>query len=375
MRAAAAELDFERAARLRDDIGALRRALEKTRRRPARRHRRRRVRPRRGRARGGGPGLPRPRRPGPRPARLGGREGRGRRHRRTWSSTCCSRSTAASRRGAVPREVLVPVLPDDADERRGVAQRGCAAARVDIRVPQRGDKRALLETVARNAGQALALHKTAPGRRPHHPQPGPGGDPGGARTWPRRRCGSSASTSRTSRAPTWWPRWWSSRTACRASASTGGSPITRRATGHGRHRGDARGAHPPVPPLPRRAADERAELDARPTDDVDRRHGRAQPDRPGHGRPRSSPTRRNLVVVDGGPPQVGRRGRALAELGIDDVAVCGLAKRLEEVWLPGRGVPGRPAAHQRGAVPAAAGAGRGAPVRDHVPPAAALARR
>jgi excinuclease ABC subunit C len=59
----------------------------------------------------------------------------------------------------VPREVLVPALPEDADavaewlaDRRG--------ARVDLRVPQRGDKRALLETVTRNATQAFALHKT-----------------------------------------------------------------------------------------------------------------------------------------------------------------------------------------------------------------------
>ena len=43
----------------------------------------------------------------------------------------------------------------------------------------------------------------------------------------------------------------------------------------------------------------------------------------------------NLVVVDGGAPQVAAASAALAELGIDDVAVCGLAKRLEEVWLPG----------------------------------------
>ena len=83
----------------------------------------------------------------------------------------------------------------------------------------------------------------------------------------------------------------------------------------------------------------------------------------------------NLVVVDGGPPQVAAAARALAELGIDDVALCGLAKRLEEVWLPGRGPPGGPAAHQRGAVPAAAGPRRGAPVRHHPPPPAAAARR
>ena len=47
----------------------------------------------------------------------------------------------------------------------------------------------------------------------------------------------------------------------------------------------------------------------------------------------------NLVVVDGGPPQVAAAARALAELGIDDVALCGLAKRLEEVWVPGEAYP------------------------------------
>jgi excinuclease ABC subunit C len=41
-----------------------------------------------------------------------------------------------------------------------------------------------------------------------------------------------------------------------------------------------------------------------------------------------------LIVVDGGAPQVAAAQRALNELGITDVALCGLAKRLEEVWLP-----------------------------------------
>ncbi len=41
-----------------------------------------------------------------------------------------------------------------------------------------------------------------------------------------------------------------------------------------------------------------------------------------------------LIVVDGGQPQVAAAQRALAELGISEVALCGLAKRLEEVWLP-----------------------------------------
>src|ERR1700750_2829229 len=47
----------------------------------------------------------------------------------------------------------------------------------------------------------------------------------------------------------------------------------------------------------------------------------------------------NLVVVDGGPLQADAAARALVNLGIDDVAVCGLAKRLEEVWLPGEEYP------------------------------------
>src|SRR5262249_51541225 len=47
----------------------------------------------------------------------------------------------------------------------------------------------------------------------------------------------------------------------------------------------------------------------------------------------------NLVVVDGGAGQVAAAAAALADLGIDDVSVCGLAKRLEEVWLPGQDHP------------------------------------
>ena len=41
-----------------------------------------------------------------------------------------------------------------------------------------------------------------------------------------------------------------------------------------------------------------------------------------------------LIVVDGGAPQVAAAVRALADLGISDISICGLAKRLEEVWLP-----------------------------------------
>ncbi|WP_250285113.1 excinuclease ABC subunit UvrC, partial [Frankia sp. CiP1_Cm_nod2] len=59
----------------------------------------------------------------------------------------------------IPREVLVPELPPDADvvaDLLGIARGG----RVDLRVPRRGDKRTLMETVEHNARQAFALHRT-----------------------------------------------------------------------------------------------------------------------------------------------------------------------------------------------------------------------
>ncbi|MDQ1725630.1 MAG: excinuclease subunit, partial [Frankiaceae bacterium] len=60
---------------------------------------------------------------------------------------------------------------------------------------------------------------------------------------------------------------------------------------------------------------------------------------PATGRARRFAYAPNLLVVDGGAPQVAAAQRALDDLGIDDVALCGLAKRLEEVWLPGRAEP------------------------------------
>ena len=60
---------------------------------------------------------------------------------------------------------------------------------------------------------------------------------------------------------------------------------------------------------------------------------------PDTGRPRKFAYAPNLVVVDGGPPQVAAAQRALDDLGIDDIALAGLAKRLEEVWRPGQPDP------------------------------------
>ena len=49
--------------------------------------------------------------------------------------------------------------------------------------------------------------------------------------------------------------------------------------------------------------------------------------------------RPGLLVIDGGQPQVAAAARALLDEGIDDIAVCGIAKRLEEVWLPDSDFP------------------------------------
>lgn len=60
---------------------------------------------------------------------------------------------------------------------------------------------------------------------------------------------------------------------------------------------------------------------------------------PETGKPRRFAYAPQLVVVDGGLPQVNAAQAALSELGVTDVAVVGLAKRLEELWLPGEEFP------------------------------------
>ncbi len=67
---------------------------------------------------------------------------------------------------------------------------------------------------------------------------------------------------------------------------------------------------------------------------VTRRFGRLSPDGEDDAEQTKSRYRPGLLVVDGGAPQVQAAVAALTALGIDFIAVCGLAKRLEEVWLP-----------------------------------------
>ena len=117
---------------------------------------------------------------------------------------------------------------------------------------------------------------------------------------------------------------------------------------HGRHRGHARRADPAVPELPAGAVGPgRRRPPAGPPGHAQRhsRRGRCRPPAATVADTTTPAPRTkfayppNLVVVDGGKPQVNAAARALAELGIDDVYVVGLAKRLEEVWLPDSDFP------------------------------------
>ena len=339
MKAAAAELDYERAARLRDDIGALERVLEKS----------AVVLPdatdadvfalaedelevavqlfhvRGGRVRG----------------------------QRGWVAERDAETTPdvvehllqqvyGSEAGeGVPREVLVPVLPDDAE---ALAEwlSGLRGSRVDLRVPRRGDKRTLMETVARNATQSLARHKVARA---------------GDLTTRSQALQQLQDGLELEEAPL--------RIECFDISHVQGTQVVGsmvvfedglpRKSEYRRFivRGDETGAtddtaamHEVLTRRFRRGRREEAEAGVAPaapeTYAADLALDEPSPDEPAPevgARPARFAYRPNLVVVDGGLPQVNAAARALEEAGVVDVTVVGLAKRLEEVWLPGEEFP------------------------------------
>ncbi|MFJ5095994.1 excinuclease ABC subunit UvrC [Streptomyces sp. NPDC088557] len=285
---------------------------------------------------------------------------------------------------AVPKEVLVPALPEDA---AAVAAwlSGRRGSQVSLRVPQRGDKKDLMETVARNARQGLVLHKTkrasdlttrsraleeiaealdlasAPLRIEcfdiSHLQ---GEDvvasmvvfeDGLPRKSEYRRFQIKGFEGQDDvrsmhevigrrfrrylaekdRTGEWAPTAGSGTTGPEA-VTTGPEVVT---TGHG---GDGTGPEAVGQDLRHDAVPGPGTTGTGPEDAVP---GPGSPfeDPEESGRPRRFAYPPQLVVVDGGQPQVAAARRALDELGIDDIAVCGLAKRLEEVWLPGEDDP------------------------------------
>jgi excinuclease ABC subunit C len=230
----------------------------------------------------------------------------------------------------VPHEVLVPVLPPD-PVHMGEWLSRLRGAHVDLRVPQRGDKRALMETVRRNAEQSLVRHKVA-------------------------RAGDLTARSLALQ-------------ELQDGLDLASAPLRIECFDVSHVQGTNVVASMVVfeDGLPRKAEYRRfivkAALgpsgDANPQIDdtaamhevLTRRFKRYLDDRVeagdiegmaidlDTGRPRRFAYPPSLVVVDGGLPQVNAARAALVELGIDDVALVGLAKRLEEVWIPGQEFP------------------------------------
>ncbi len=227
--------------------------------------------------------------------------------------------------GTIPREVLVPVEPPDpgtVEEWLAVRRGG----RVSLRVPRRGDKRALLETVGRNAAESLAQHKlrrasdlTTRSRALQEIQDALGLDEAPLRI----ECYDVSNLQATNVVASM---------VVFEDGLARKSEYRRFSVKGTNGEGDVAAVHEVVGRRFRRYLEEReatGELDTL---------GEPGPDTAGAGR-RKFAYPPNLLVIDGGAPQVEAAARALEELGIDDIAVCGLAKRLEEVWLPGDGSP------------------------------------
>jgi excinuclease ABC subunit C len=225
----------------------------------------------------------------------------------------------------IPREILVPELPANV----GVlvewlsAQRG---SRVSLRVPQRGDKRALMETVARNAAQAFAQHKLrrASDLTARSQALSELSDALGLAEAPLRiECFDVSHVQGTNVVASMvvfedgLPRKSEYR---RFLMRTEGGDTDWIAEAVRRRFARYLDAQVAVGALDAAAPD--AEAAAR---------GGIDPET---GRPRKFAYPPNLVVVDGGAPQVAAAQAVLDDLGVDDVALIGLAKRLEEVWLP-----------------------------------------
>lgn len=211
----------------------------------------------------------------------------------------------------VPKEVLVPAVPEDGEalgewlsQRRG--------SKVSVRVPQRGDKRALAQTVKRNADQSLQRHKL-------------------------KRASDLASRSRAleelaealelPQAPL--------RIECFDVSQLQGTDIVASMVVF-------------EDGLPRKSQYRRFVVKGEGADDLSAmrevltrrlRKIDTPPVTDDEGRAAKFAYPPQLLVVDGGAPQVNVADEVLASLQIDTVNVCGIAKRLEEVWLPGEDFP------------------------------------
>ncbi|MFT4125142.1 MAG: excinuclease ABC subunit UvrC [Gordonia sp. (in: high G+C Gram-positive bacteria)] len=222
---------------------------------------------------------------------------------------------------SVPREVLVPALPDDHAELTEFLS-GLRGSKVSLRVPQRGDKKALFETVERNATEAMQQHKL-------------------------RRAGDLTTRS-------------AALTELQEALGLDSAPLRIECVDISHVQGTDVVASLVVfeDGLPRKsdyrhygikeaAGDGRSDDVASIAEVTRRRFLRHRADQQGPreltdtetGKPKRFAYPPNLFVVDGGAPQVHAAAAVFDELGITDVAVIGLAKRLEEIWVPGDDEP------------------------------------
>ncbi len=250
---------------------------------------------------------------------------------------------------AIPREVVIPAMPDTADVLTELLE-GQRGGRVSLRVPQRGDKRTLLETVERNAAQALALHKTrrasdltTRGRALEEIQTALELDEAPLRI----ECIDVSNLQGTEVVASLvvfedgLPRKGEYRRFVvrgvdgQDDVASIREVVTRRFRRHLADR-ERDGGDDPAGNGP--TADPGAEGLLDDEDDITPPTGPTAVD-PTTGAVRRFGYAPGLLVIDGGPPQVSAAAGALAGLGVTDVPVAGLAKRLEEVWVPGQGAP------------------------------------
>jgi len=206
----------------------------------------------------------------------------------------------------VPKEVLVPVLPADA-EALSMWLSGIRGAKVDLRIPQRGDKRALAETALTNAKHALGLYKL------------------------RRTADFTARSEALAdiqkalnleTAPL--------RIECFDVSHLGGTGIVASMVVF-------------EDGLSKKSQYRKFNIESS-SDDTESIYqtltrrlkyladGAEDNDNKFSYRP-------GLLIVDGGQPQINAAAKAIADTGIKDIAVIGLAKRLEEIWLPNNPFP------------------------------------
>ena len=207
---------------------------------------------------------------------------------------------------SVPKEILVPALPDDASDLELFLEKSRGSS-VSLRVPKRGDKAALAATALENAEHSLALYKT---RRTTD------------FTSRSEALSSLARALNLSEAPL--------RIECYDVSHISGTNIVASMVVF-------------EDGLPKKSQYRQFNIESA-ADDTDaifqvlsrRLKYLRDPETLDDGRFSYLPS---LIVVDGGGPQVGAASRAIAESPVPELALCGLAKRLEEVWLPGSDFP------------------------------------